>query len=190
MDGEKQIVLITGPVCSEKTLEFIRKLRRHQYTGKKVEVFRPSLETRTESVYSRFCGGITWENPITIQFPREIIPLAQDVQVYGIEEAQFFEDKYVHELIEVILALYQQQKTGYIAALDTDFQGKPFKIVELLMPIPEVKIIKLTAVCVDCGKDATRSFKTIPGNERIVVGFPYVALCFDCWTKRMSERIS
>ncbi len=188
MDREPQIHLITGPVCSEKTLEFIRKLRRHQYAQKRVEVFRPALETRTEDVESR-CG-IRWENPVTTQCPREIIPLTQNVQVYGIEEAQFYGDENAPELVEVVLALYQKKKICYITTLDTDFQGKTFKLVELLMPIPEVKITKLTAICVDCGKDATRSFRLDQSTERFTVGYNYVALCFECWTERMSKRIS
>lgn len=191
MEGHPQIVLITGPMFSEKTAELIRKCKRHQVAGVRVKIFKPEIDTRvfdkasTEVRVESRCGA--HEDAIVIKRPIEILSYADSIDVAGIDEAQLWGDECADELLEVVWSLFKRSKTVYITALDTDYNAKPFKIALILMPIPEVKILKLTAVCFDCRRrDATRSFRIIKSDQRIVVGDSnaYIALCYDCFVRR------
>ncbi len=170
------IEVIAGCMFSGKTEELIRRLRRAQIAKQKVRVFKPKIDTR----YSE--GSIVSHNeqslPSTIvEDVREIIHLAKDAQVVGIDEAQFFSN----DLIQVCNTLASKGKRVIVAGLDQDYRGIPFEPMPQLLAIAEY-ITKALAICVNCGNPADKTQRKIVSKERVVVGAAdiYEARCRKC----------
>ncbi len=170
------IEVIAGCMFSGKTEELIRRLRRAQIAKQKVRVFKPKIDTR----YSE--GSIVSHNeqslPSTIvEDVREIIHLAKDAQVVGIDEAQFFSN----DLIQVCNTLASKGKRVIVAGLDQDYRGIPFEPMPQLLAIAEY-ITKALAICVKCGNPADKTQRKIVSKERVVVGAAdiYEARCRRC----------
>jgi len=107
-----------------------------------------------------------------------------NVSVIGIDEGQFFGPR----LSEVCLKLSSMGKKIYVAALDMDYLESPFENVANLMAVAE-HVTKLAAVCVQCGKDATRSHRIVRSTERVLEGDEesYEALCRPCYLEVTGE---
>lgn len=170
------IEVIAGCMFSGKTEELIRRLRRATIAKQKVKVFKPKIDTR----YSE--GSIVSHSeqslPSTIvEDVREIIHLAKDAQVIGIDEAQFFSN----DLIHVCNTLASSGKRVIIAGLDQDYRGIPFEPMPQLLAIAEY-ITKTLAICVNCGNPADKTQRKIVSDERVVVGAAYIyeARCRKC----------
>jgi len=170
------IEVIAGCMFSGKTEELIRRLRRATIAKQKVKVFKPKIDTR----YSE--GSIVSHSeqslPSTIvEDVREIIHLAKDAQVVGIDEAQFFSN----DLIHVCNTLASNGKRVIIAGLDQDYRGIPFEPMPQLLAIAEY-ITKTLAICVNCGNPADKTQRKIVSAERVVVGAAdiYEARCRKC----------
>ncbi len=170
------IEVIAGCMFSGKTEELIRRLRRATIAKQKVKVFKPKIDTR----YSE--GSIVSHSeqslPSTIvEDVREIIHLAKDAQVIGIDEAQFFSN----DLIHVCNTLASSGKRVIIAGLDQDYRGIPFEPMPQLLAIAEY-ITKTLAICVNCGNPADKTQRKIVSDERVVVGAAdiYEARCRKC----------
>lgn len=170
------IEVIAGCMFSGKTEELIRRLRRAQIAKQKVNVFKPKIDTR----YSE--GSIVSHSeqslPSTIvEDVREIIHLAKDAQVVGIDEAQFFSN----DLIHVCNSLASGGKRVIVAGLDQDYRGIPFEPMPQLLAIAEY-ITKALAICVNCGNPADKTQRKIISAERVVVGAAdiYEARCRKC----------
>jgi thymidine kinase len=170
------IEVIAGCMFSGKTEELIRRLRRATIAKQKVKVFKPKIDTR----YSE--GSIVSHSeqslPSTIvEDVREIIHLAKDAQVVGIDEAQFFSS----DLIHVCNTLASNGKRVIIAGLDQDYRGIPFEPMPQLLAIAEY-ITKTLAICVNCGNPADKTQRKIAAAERVVVGAAdiYEARCRKC----------
>lgn len=184
MDGRREIILWTGDMFSGKTGELIIMLIRNKYARKKVIAFYPIKAERSEHGY---IGSRTKAIfPATpVESPREIIPLAKDYEVVAIDEAHFFGEENADLFTSVCFTLFLLGKKVYVVSLDTDYTGRPFEITTKLMAIPEVKIRRLTAICIDCGDEATRSHRLTSQEERLAVGDnEYIALCYNCFVKR------
>ena len=135
------IEVVCGPMFSGKTEELIRRMRRAQIAGQKVEIFKPVSDVRydDQEVVSHDKNSI----PSTpIENSSNMLLLADDVQVVGIDEAQFFDDG----IIEVANALANQGKRVVIAGLDKDFKGRPFGPRPTLLATAEY-VTKLHAIC-------------------------------------------
>jgi len=165
------IEVITGSMFSGKSKELKRRLEREVYAKKKIIVFKPSIDTRTEHVSTH--DGETIKT-ISISKPEEILKYNADV--IGIDEVQFFD----RSIIDVVKKL--NNKKIIISGLDMDFMGNPFETTILLMGIAD-KVDKLKAVCVKCGNDANISYKLTNSQERIDVGNMYEARCWKCYNK-------
>ena len=170
------IEVIAGCMFSGKTEELIRRLRRAQIAKQKIRVFKPKIDTR----YSE--GSIVSHSeqslPSTIvEDVREIIHLAKDAQVVGIDEAQFFSN----DLIQVCNTLASKGKRVIVAGLDQDYRGIPFEPMPQLLAIAEY-ITKTLAICVNCGNPADKTQRKIVSKERVVVGAAdiYEARCRKC----------
>ncbi|MCJ7553321.1 MAG: thymidine kinase [Ignavibacteriaceae bacterium] len=170
------IEVIAGCMFSGKTEELIRRLRRAQIAKQKIRVFKPKIDTR----YSE--GSIVSHSeqslPSTIvEDAREIIHLAKDAQVVGIDEAQFFSN----DLIQVCNTLASKGKRVIVAGLDQDYRGIPFEPMPQLLAIAEY-ITKALAICVNCGNPADKTQRKIVSKERVVVGAAdiYEARCRRC----------
>lgn len=171
------IEVISGCMFSGKTEELIRRIRRAQIAKLKVVIFKPRVDTR----YS--AGHIVSHNEqslvsTVVEDAEEILKLAGDAQVIGIDEGQFFK----MNLVDVCERLANSGKRVIVAGLDQDYRGKPFEPMPQLLAVAEY-ITKTLAICVVCGSPADRTQRTTSASERVVVGAKdaYEARCRNCY---------
>ncbi len=158
------VEVIAGCMFSGKTEELIRRLRRAQIAKLKVEIFKPQIDTR----YSRQEIVSHCENridSIVVKDSGNIIALAKDAHVVGIDEAQFFDDG----LVDVVEQLAQQNKRVIIAGLDLDYRGKPFGPMPNLLCIADY-VTKTLAICMKSGLPASRTQRIVSSDRLIDVG--------------------
>ncbi len=173
------IEVITGSMFSGKTEELIRRLRRAQFAGLKVSIFKPSLDKR----YSE-TRVVSHDEKSIISTPVDnaaaILLLAGDVDVLGIDEAQFFDDS----LVDVCNQLADSGIRIIVAGLDMDFKGKPFGPMPSLICIAEY-VTKVHAICMRCGNLANYSFRKTDDPRVVLLGEKnlYEPLCRDCYNK-------
>ncbi|MDF1559054.1 MAG: thymidine kinase [Bacteroidales bacterium] len=171
------VEVIAGSMFSGKTEELIRRVRRAMYAGLRVEIFKPSLDTR----YSE-TRVVSHDEKSIVSTPVEntssILLLAAGVEVVGIDEAQFFDDT----LPEVCSALADSGTRVIVAGLDMDFAGKPFGPMPALMAIAEY-VTKVHAICVRCGNLAHYSHRKTDDEKVVVLGEKdiYEPLCRSCY---------
>lgn len=170
------IEVITGCMFSGKTEELIRRLKRAQIAKQSVKIFKPRIDER----YSK--NSIVSHNEqslpsILIDDIIEILDHANDAQVIGIDEAQFFNESIVH----ICNLLASRGKRVIVAGLDQDYTGKPFEPMPQLLAIAEY-ITKQLAICVVCGNPADKTQRKTTNSERVVVGAAdiYEARCRRC----------
>lgn len=158
------IEVISGCMFSGKTEELIRRLRRAEIAKLSVQIFKPRIDDRysKEEIVSHSDQSL----PSTlVDFPKDILRLAQSAQVVGIDEAQFFDIS----LVQVCTELANQGKRVIVAGLDMDYRGEPFEPIPQLLGIAEY-ITKALAICVVCGNPANMTQRKISSAERVVVG--------------------
>jgi len=176
--GTGWIEVICGSMFSGKTEELIRRLRRAQIARQKVLIFKPRIDDRyhPEQIVSHSDQRM---ESIPIGSAREMLEkLAPDVQVVGVDEAQFFGA----DLVEVCETLANRGLRVIVAGLDQDYLGRPFEPMPALLAVAEY-ITKNLAICVQCGNPANRSQRIRPGGDRIQVGAQdaYEARCRRCF---------
>ena len=173
------IEVITGSMFSGKTEELIRRLRRAQFAGLKVEIFKPSLDKRySESRVVSHDEKSILSTPV--DNASSILLLAGDVNVVGIDEAQFFDTT----IIDVCNKLADKGIRIVIAGLDMDFMGNPFGPIPGLLTIAEY-VTKVHAICMRCGNLAHYSFRKSEEEQVVVLGEKdkYEPLCRTCYNK-------
>ncbi len=171
------IELIAGSMFSGKTEELIRRLRRAEIARQKVEIFKPSIDVR----YSSTDVVSHDENTIrstAVDNSATILLLAGNVDVVGIDEAQFFDVG----LIDVCNKLSDMGIRVIVAGLDMDFRGKPFGPVPGLMASAEY-VTKVHAICMRCGNLAHFSHRLSDAEKLVVLGEKgaYEPLCRECF---------
>jgi len=156
--------VVCGSMFSGKTEELIRRLKRAQIANLKVAIYKPATDTRfdKEKVVSHDANSIP---SIPIDLAKNILLLAEDADVIGIDEAQFFDDG----IIPVCETLVMQGKRVIVAGLDMDYLGKPFGPMPQLLAIADF-ISKLHAICVQCGHLANVSYRTSAEEGTVVLG--------------------
>jgi len=178
------IEVITGSMFSGKTEELIRRLRRAQFAGLKVEIFKPSLDKRysDERVVSHDDKSIV---STPVDNASSILLLAGDVDVVGIDEAQFFDNS----IIEVSNRLADNGVRVVIAGLDMDFMGNPFGPIPALLSISEY-ITKVHAICMRCGSLAQYSFRKSEEAQVVLLGEKdkYEPLCRNCYNDALKKN--
>ena len=179
--GDKRgwIEVICGSMFSGKTEELIRRLKRAKIANLKIEIYKPALDTRYNEteVVSHDANSIP---SIPVDHAQSILLLAGDVDVIGIDEAQFFEE----ELISTVNTLAGKGVRVIIAGLDMDYQGVPFGPMPQLLSIAEY-VTKVHAICVSCGNLAQFSHRMVEAKEQVLVGATekYTPLCRSCYNK-------
>lgn len=172
-----QIEVICGSMFSGKTEELIRRLNRARIAKLKVEIFKPSIDKRyhESDVVSHNENSI---RSTPVQFAGDILLLAGDCDVVGIDEAQFFDS----ELVRIAQVLANQGKRVILAGLDMDFEGKPFEPMPQLMAIAEY-VTKVHAICMKCGDLAAFSLRLTGSKDKVVLGEKesYEARCRKCF---------
>lgn len=169
---------------SGKTEELIRRLKRVQIANLKAEVFKPSIDTR----YSEKEVVSHDENAIKstpVESSQHILLLAQDADVIGIDEAQFFDAEIVH----VCESLAARGVRVIVAGLDMDFKGQPFGPMPELLAIADY-ITKLHAICVKCGNIASLSFRKAASQRQVLLGEKqeYEPRCRKCYEEGTREQ--
>lgn len=175
------IEVVCGSMFSGKTEELIRRLKRAKIARQKVEIFKPAIDIRydEQQVVSHDQNAIM-STPVPSS--STILLLANDVDVIGVDEAQFFDD----ELVNVCNQLASRGIRVIVAGLDMDFMGKPFGPVPALMATAEY-VTKVHAICMNCGNLAHISHRTIASEKLVVLGEKesYEPLCRDCYNEKM-----
>jgi thymidine kinase len=158
------IEVICGSMFSGKTEELIRRLKRAQFAQQKVEIFKPVVDNRYshEEVVSHDNNAI---RSTPVESSSNILLLANDVEVVGIDEAQFFDEG----IVEVCNELANRGCRVIAAGLDMDFQGKPFGPIPNLMATAEY-VTKVHAVCMHTGNLAHYSHRTATDQKRVLLG--------------------
>ena len=174
-----RIEVICGSMFSGKTEELIRRLKRARIARQRVEIYKPSIDTRysEEEVVSHDRNAIL---STPVEAAASILLLAGDAEVIGIDEAQFFDEG----LVEVCNELANNGKRVIVAGLDMDFKGVPFGPMPGLCAIAE-DVTKVHAICVKCGALAYVSHRIVEGDRRVMLGEQeeYEPLCRACYNK-------
>jgi len=158
------IEVIAGSMFSGKTEELIRRLKRAKFAKQKVEIFKPSIDTRydDEAVISHDSNEI---HSTPVPAAANIPILADDCDVVGIDEAQFFDD----EIVKVCNDLANRGVRVIVAGLDMDFKGNPFGPMPALMATAEY-VTKVHAVCTRTGNLANYSFRKAKSDDLVLLG--------------------
>ena len=174
--------VICGPMFSGKSEEMIRRLRRAEIAGRRVVIFKPQLDDRYDAADIVSHAGARMRG-VPVGSSLELRARAQEADVVGIDEVQFFDD----EIVVVALSLAEADTRVVAAGLDQDFRRLPFGAMPALLAHAEF-VDKLQAVCHRCGGPATTTQRLLDGQpgpysgETIVVGAneQYEARCRDC----------
>ena len=167
---------------SGKTEELIRRLKRARYANQKVEIFKPRIDVRysEEEVVSHDANAI---RSTPVESPQNILLMTSDVDIVGIDEAQFFDDG----IIEVCRELADSGVRVIVAGLDMDYTGKPFGPMPALMATAEY-VTKVHAICVRCGNLAHHSHRLTSDEKQVMLGAQdsYEPICRHCFNKLMN----
>ncbi len=181
-----RIEVICGSMFSGKTEELIRRLRRAKFARQKVEIFKPAIDVRysEEDVVSHDQNHIL---STPIDSSASILLLSSDIDVVGIDEAQFLDPG----LPDVCNELANRGVRVIIAGLDMDFRGIPFGPMPALCAIAD-DVTKVHAICVKCGNLAYVSHRTIADDRRVLLGETqeYEPLCRECYQKAIQNKKS
>lgn len=171
------IEVVCGSMFSGKTEELIRRLNRAKIAQQKVEIFKPSIDTRYDAI------DVVSHNENTIrstpiQVASDMLLLADNSEVVGIDEAQFFDEA----LVDVCVKLANKGTRVIIAGLDMDFSGKPFGPMPALMSVAEY-VTKVHAICMKCGDVASYSYRLTKDEGQVLLGETdsYEARCRTCF---------
>lgn len=159
------IEIICGPMFSGKTEELIRRVRRAQIGRIKVQIFKPTTDTRYHEtdVVSHSSQSI---RSVPVQSSIQLLHnLFDSTRIVAIDEVQFFDDS----IITVISKLAMRGYRVICAGLDTDYRGIPFGPMANLLAVAD-KVDKLHAICSVCGEAASKTYRKITSSEKILLG--------------------
>ncbi len=178
------IEVITGSMFSGKTEELIRRLKRAQYAKQRTEIYKPMIDKRysEEDVVSH---DEKYIRSTPVETAQNILLLASEIDVVGIDEAQFFDTG----LVDVCNSLADNGIRVVVAGLDMDFQGKPFGPMPDLLAAAE-QVTKIHAICLRCGSLANYSHRKTASKKLVVLGETdeYEPLCRSCFNKARKEK--
>lgn len=179
-----RIEVVCGSMFSGKTEELIRRMKRAKFAKQKVEIFKPSLDTRYSDV--DVVSHDQHSIPSTpIDSSSTIALLSSDIDVVGIDEAQFLDDG----VVDVCNDLANRGVRVIVAGLDMDFQGKPFGPMPALCAIAD-DVTKVHAICVKCGALAYISHRLVANDKRVLLGeqMEYEPLCRECYQRIVNDN--
>ena len=171
------IEVICGPMFSGKTEELIRRLVRAQYAKQRVAIFKPKTDNRYSDDYIVSHNKRKIKS-IIVESSDDIYQYKNKADVFGIDEAQFFDDK----LIDIVNKLAETDKRVVVAGLDKDYTGKSFGPIRQLM-IDAEYVSKVNAICISCGDPASFTQRISSEKDLVVVGETdkYEARCRKCF---------
>jgi thymidine kinase len=179
-----RIEVICGSMFSGKTEELIRRLKRAKFARQRVEIFKPAIDVRysNDEVVSHDSNAIL---STSIDSSAGILLLSSEVDVVGIDEAQFFD----MGLVDVCLQLADSGVRVIVAGLDMDFKRVPFGPMPGLCAIAD-EVSKMHAICVKCGDLANFSHRMVANQKQVLIGEQeeYEPLCRACYLKAIHSR--
>jgi thymidine kinase len=184
--GNKQfgwIEVICGSMFSGKTEELIRRLKRAKIANQKIQIFKPSIDSRSdEYLESHDKNKIT---SITVKTSYDVFEIGKDFDVIGIDEIQFFDN----DIISVCNSLANNGVRVIAAGLDMDYLGNPFGPMPNLMAIAEY-VTKVHAICSETGNIANYSYRKKKEDSIILIGEEdeYKALSRELFFKKMNSK--
>lgn len=168
---------------SGKTEELIRRLKRAKFAKQRVEIFKPAMDVRysEENVVSHDSNSIA---STPIDSSASILLFTSEIDVVGIDEAQFFDEG----LVNVCNQLANNGIRVIIAGLDMDYKGVPFGPIPALCAIAD-EVTKVHAICVKCGQLAYVSHRIVKNDKRVLLGEKdeYEPLCRECYNKALNN---
>jgi thymidine kinase len=174
------IEVICGSMFSGKTEELIRRLKRARIANQRVEIFKPDIDSRyhVENIVSHDENAVL---STPVGNASSILLLAKDVDVVGIDEAQFFGE----HIVSVCESLAASGVRVIVAGLDMDYTGRPFGPMPNLLAIADY-ITKLHAICMRCGGIANFSYRKTEQSSQVLIGEQdmYEARCRTCFSIR------
>lgn len=180
-----KIEVITGPMFSGKSDEICRRARRYEIAGKKVGAFHSALDNRFSNTEIVSRSGYKIPSIPTTDLTL-ILSDSFDFDIIIIDEAQFFSER----LISLVGALRKLGKIVIVAGLDMTCEREPFGPMPQIMAIAD-DVLKLKAVCTECGNDAPISYRLVDNNNEILVGDKeYTALCWSCYYEKRESTAS
>ncbi len=179
-NGKKSgsIEVICGSMFSGKTEELIRRIKRARIAKQKVEIYKPGIDVRyseTEVV----SHNATAISSTSIESSNSLLLLvSEDVDVVGIDEAQFIDNDLAHVCVE----LANRGIRVIVAGLDMDFKGIPFGPMSALCAVADY-VTKVHAICMKCGSPAVFSHRLVEDERRVMLGETqeYEPLCRSCY---------
>lgn len=185
-----RLEVITGPMFSGKSEELIRRLKRAQIAKQRIVCFKPEIDIRYHKTAIASHSLQTLE-AVTVQnverLRETIFEVLDTVEVVGIDEAHFFDAS----LTKLVMELVHLGKRVILAGLDTTFSGVPFPPVPELLALSD-EIVKLSAVCMQCGAPAIHTQRLGSSQSLILVGAAglYEARCRACFRPDVDEHAS
>lgn len=182
-DRQGWVEVICGSMFSGKTEELIRRLKRARYANLKVEIFKPAIDTRYhEQDIVSHDENVIQSTPVTSS--ENILLLAHEVDVVGIDEAQFFDE----QIVNVCNELANRGVRVIVAGLDMDFRGQPFGPMPQLLSIAEY-VTKVHAICMQCGNLAQYSHRIVKNEKIVLLGEKdaYEPLCRQCYNEEQNK---
>jgi thymidine kinase len=185
-----RIEVIVGPMFSGKSEELIRRLKRARIARQRVACYKPDIDLRYHRAAIASHSDQTYEACTVANVERlkaELFPHLQEIDVIGIDEAQFFDEA----IIPLTVELVHLGKRLIIAGLDTTFTAEPFGPIPALMAIAD-EVTKLSAVCMVCGQPAIHTQRLGQSQELVVVGAAglYEARCRAHFQPYLDENAS
>ena len=178
-----RIEVVCGSMFSGKTEELIRRLKRAKFAKQRVEIFKPAMDVRysEENVVSHDSNSIA---STPIDSSASILLFTSEIDVVGIDEAQFFDEG----LVNVCNQLANNGIRVIIAGLDMDYKGVPFGTIPALCAIAD-EVTKVHAICVKCGQLAYVSHRIVKNDKRVLLGEKdeYEPLCRECYNKALNN---
>ena len=178
-----RIEVVCGSMFSGKTEELIRRMKRAGFARQRLLIFKPAIDTRysSEDVVSHDRNVI---KSIPVKSAKDILDYASEVDVVGIDEAQFFDN----DIIEVCNSLAIHGVRVIIAGLDMDYQCKPFGPMPQLLAIAD-DVQKVHAICIRCGNHAYVSHRRVDVEGQVMLGekTEYEPLCRECYRKALTR---
>ena len=178
------IEVIVGSMFSGKSEELIRRLRRAQIARQRVQIFKPSVDTRFDLDQIVSHSELRIPSETASSAAELLAKVRSNTEVVGINEGQFFD----LELPGVAIRLADRGVRVVVAGLDQDYLGKPFEPMPQLLAIAEF-ITKTRAICMVCGNPASHTQRLVVSSDRVLIGAQgkYEARCRRCFDPTLSE---
>jgi thymidine kinase len=177
------IEVVVGPMFSGKSEELIRRLRRAEIAKQRVQIFKPVIDQRYAKNGIVSHSGLELDSELVKDGADILAKVAPRTEVVGVDEAQFLGES----VVESCVKLADMGKRVIVAGLDTDFMGRPFE--PRLLAVAE-EIVKLLAICMQCGNPAVHTQRLVASEELIIVGAGnmYEARCRRCFEPHLAHE--